>query len=188
MPRWDPNPRERLEEAALDLFLERGYEATTVAEITRRATLTHRSFYRYFTDKREVLFYGSEELSRQLVTSLAEVAPDLPPIAVAIEAIALAVEHFPERRSYSKRRRSAIEASPELQERELQKLSTLSGVLTRALLDRGAPETEASLSADSSVAIFKVAFERWSGGGTDNDLSALIRETGSQFKAIAAKS
>ena len=45
--------------AAIELFDERGYEATTVAEIAERAGLTKRTFFRYFSDKREVLFSGS---------------------------------------------------------------------------------------------------------------------------------
>lgn len=187
MPRWEPNPRERLEEAALDLFLERGYEATTVAEITRRAGLSHRSFYRHFADKREVLFHGADQLVELLVASLAELPDDLPALVVAIDAIALAAGQFPERRSYSKRRRAAIDASPSLQERELQKLATLSVALKEALLDRGVPASEASLAADSAIAVFKVAFERWIDGSARDDLPSLVRGTSGQLKAVAAR-
>ena len=55
--RWEPNARGRLERAAMDLYVERGFEQTTVAEIASRAGLTERTFFRYFSDKREVLFY-----------------------------------------------------------------------------------------------------------------------------------
>ncbi len=50
----------RLERAALELYLENGYDQTTVAEIAGRAGLTERTFFRHFTDKREVLFRGDE--------------------------------------------------------------------------------------------------------------------------------
>ena len=59
MVRWEPNARGRLEQAALSLFGERGFEQTTVAEIAARAGLTERTFFRHFADKREVLFWGA---------------------------------------------------------------------------------------------------------------------------------
>ena len=77
MARWEPNARDRLLQAALDLYGERGFEQTTVAEIARRAGLTERTFFRYFADKPEVLFSGAGALQEFLVTLVAE-APDSP--------------------------------------------------------------------------------------------------------------
>src|SRR5690242_389198 len=74
MGRWQPDARSRLQEAAMALYGERGYDATTVAEIAERAGLTKRTFFRYFTDKREVLFWGSERLEHQMVAAI-ETAP-----------------------------------------------------------------------------------------------------------------
>ena len=88
MGRWEPNARGRLEQAAMELYIERGFEPTTVAEIARRAGLTERTFFRHFTDKREVLFAGAASLQDFLVTALAS-APDSPPldaVAAALEA------------------------------------------------------------------------------------------------------
>src|SRR6478736_6573830 len=65
MARWEPDSRGRLEQAALELFGERGFESTTVAEIAARAGLTERTFFRYFTDKREVLFWGGGALQER---------------------------------------------------------------------------------------------------------------------------
>ena len=59
MSRWKPDAAGRLIKAAITLFAEQGYEETTVAEIAERAGLTKRTFFRYFSDKREVLFSGS---------------------------------------------------------------------------------------------------------------------------------
>ena len=59
--------RGRLEQAALELYGERGFEHTTVAEIAKRAGLTERTFFRHFADKREVLFAGSSALQDLLV-------------------------------------------------------------------------------------------------------------------------
>jgi hypothetical protein len=50
MSRWEPNARGRLEQAALDLYQERGFEQTMVTEIAERAGLTERTFFRYFAD------------------------------------------------------------------------------------------------------------------------------------------
>ena len=62
MPRWEGDAAGRLERAALELFDERGFDRTTVSQIAKRAGLNERSFYRYFSDKREVLFGGGDEL------------------------------------------------------------------------------------------------------------------------------
>ena len=56
MARWEPDAKGRLAEAALELYAERGYEQTTVAEIAERAGVTERTFFRHYADKREVLF------------------------------------------------------------------------------------------------------------------------------------
>src|ERR1700759_431772 len=88
MVRWEPNARGRLQQAALELYAERGFEQTTVAEIAKRAGLTERTFFRYFADKREVLFWRSEDLRELLVTSIASA----PPAAAPIEAMAIALD------------------------------------------------------------------------------------------------
>ena len=74
MTRWEPGAPERLAQAALELYAERGFEQTTVAEIAKRAGLTERTFFRHFTDKREVLFAGQDDFQRLFVTEV-EAAP-----------------------------------------------------------------------------------------------------------------
>src|SRR5215469_13715779 len=75
MSRWEPNARGRLEQAALELYCERGFDQTTVTEISERAGLTERTFFRYFADKREVLFWGQEHL-RDLYVRAIVAAPE----------------------------------------------------------------------------------------------------------------
>ena len=60
MGRWEPDARDRLERAALELFVEHGFDPVTVPEITARAGLTTRTFFRHFADKREVLFADAD--------------------------------------------------------------------------------------------------------------------------------
>ena len=86
MSRWEPNARGRLEQAAAELFADRGYDQTTVADIAARAGLTERTFFRHFADKREVLFAGADALREQLVSTVAEAPRPLAPLDAAIAA------------------------------------------------------------------------------------------------------
>ena len=186
MGRWEPNARGRLEQAALELYVERGYEQTTVAEIAERAGLTERTFFRHFADKREVLFAGAGALQELLVTAVAG-APD----AVApLEAVAAALEAagalLQERREYSRRRQSAIDANPALQERELIKLAALASALADALRRRGVTGPAASLTAEAGIAVFKIAFERWISETGQSDLPRLIRESLDELRTVTA--
>jgi AcrR family transcriptional regulator len=186
MGRWEPNARGRLEQAALELYVERGYEQTTVAEIAERAGLTERTFFRHFADKREVLFAGAGTLQDLLVTAVAG-APD----AVApLEAVAAALEAagalLQERREYSRRRQSVIDANPALQGRELIKLAALASALAGALRRRGVTGPAASLTAEAGIAVFKIAFERWISETGQSDLPRLIRESLDELRTVTA--
>src|SRR4051812_7750951 len=104
MSRWEPNARGRLEQAALALYAERGYEQTTVAEIAKRAGLTERTFFRHFTDKREVLFWGSSALQELLVTTVTGVPASTVPIDAVAAALDAAAPVFEERREGARQR------------------------------------------------------------------------------------
>src|SRR5579862_2090425 len=138
MTRWEPNARGRLELAALELYGERGYDQTTVAEIAKRAGLTERTFFRYFADKREVLFYGAGMLQDGLVQRIEDAPAGLAPIdavGAALEAVADSI--FEERRDRARQRQVIVTATPELLERELIKMATLSVAVAGALRRRG---------------------------------------------------
>jgi AcrR family transcriptional regulator len=161
MGRWQPDARERLQFAALALYGERGYEETTVAEIAERAGLTKRTFFRYFTDKREVLFWGSELLEQQMVAAV-EAAPAsasaLGMIGAALDAAAV---RFEEVREFAGLRHRIIASSRELQERELIKAASLAAAMARALRARGFDDTAASLASLTGTTVMHVAFEQW---------------------------
>ena len=131
--------------AAIELFDEQGYEATTVAEIAERAGLTKRTFFRYFSDKREVLFSGSQELQRLWLEGLATAPAEASPLAAVIAGLDPVAEMFAERHPFARIRTRIIEANPELQERELIKLQTLAAAIkaraggTGRLGERGDP-------------------------------------------------
>jgi len=127
MGRWQPGARERLEQAALDLFLEQGFTETTVPQITARAGLTTRTFFRHFADKREVLFAGEELVPERVARLMAEAPPSLGPMELITEGLAPTAAEIFEGRGldYLLRRRAAIDAEPALHERELRKFSLL---------------------------------------------------------------
>ncbi|HLH65558.1 MAG TPA: helix-turn-helix domain-containing protein [Solirubrobacteraceae bacterium] len=187
MGRWKPDAPGRLQRAAFELFAERGYEATTVAEIAERAGLTERTFFRHFADKREVLFGGSDELLR-LIADAAAAAPDG---AAPIEAVAAGLEAAgtvfdASRRPHSRRRQAIIDANPELRERELVKLAGLAAVLGDSLRGRGADETTASIASHAGVALFRFAFERWLADDTERDFAHFVREGVTALGALSA--
>jgi AcrR family transcriptional regulator len=186
MSRWQPDARGRLAEAALELYVERGFEQTTVAEIANRAGLTERTFFRYFTDKREVLFGGSGALQELLVGTVADAPAAMAPIdatAVGLEAMATLLQ---ERRDYSLQRQAAIVANLELRERELIKLASLATALATALRSRGVTDLAANLTAEAGIAVFKIAFERWIEATNKRDFPSLIRESLDELKALTA--
>ncbi|MER6047937.1 TetR family transcriptional regulator [Streptomyces sp. BHT-5-2] len=186
MSRWEPNARGRLEQAALELYTERGYEQTTVAEIAKRAGLTERTFFRYFPDKREVLFAGAGSLQDLLVDTVAEAPESAAPIDAVAAALDAAAAQFAERFDGACRRQAVITANAELRERELIKLASLSTALADTLRRRGVGEPAASLTAEAGVAVFKIAFERWVGAAEEQDLPHLIRQSLDELKAVTA--
>ena len=188
MVRWEPDARGRLEQAALDLFIERGYEQTAVAEIASRAGLTERTFFRHFADKREVLFSGAGELQDRIVTAVASVPGSVAPldaVAEALGAVAVAAA-LPERREYARQRQAVIAANAELQERDLLKLAVLGSAIADALRLRGVADPAAVLAAEAGIAVFKAAFGRWISEPGEPDFPGLIRESLGQLKAVTA--
>jgi len=179
MPRWEPRARDRLRDAALELFLAHGFDNVTVAQITERAGLTRRTFSRYFTDKRDVLFADSEQLPAVLAAAVVRADPDLAPFAALLTALAevgslVADEHAAERRAI-------VAASPELQERGLTKFAAVTGALAAALEQRGADAATAALLAPVGTAIFRAAFDRWAQQPERASLADRIRETAAEL-------
>jgi len=177
MARWEPNARERLVLAALDLFAEQGYDSTTVTQIAGRAGLTKTTFFRHFPDKREVLFAGQEVHSRLLADGAAA-APDpaTPLEAVAAALDALTASFTAEQREFGPRLLTVIAGNPELQERAAFKRAALAAALTSALGKRGVPDLTASLAADLGVRAFDRAFDRWVEPSSQQTFTELAHE------------
>jgi AcrR family transcriptional regulator len=186
MSRWEPNSRGRLEQAALDLYTERGFDDTTVADIAERAGLTERTFFRYFADKREVLFGGQDELLELFVTAIVDAPDSMSPIDAVGVGLAAAGPVFSDRHAHARRRQAVIDANPRLQERELIKLATIATAIADGLRRRGVAGSAAKLTAEAGVAVFRVAFERWISEGRDDELPRFIRESLDELKTVAA--
>jgi AcrR family transcriptional regulator len=187
MGRWEPDSRGRLQEAALSLYSERGFDQTTAAEIAARAGVTERTFYRHFADKREVLFGGSAALREEILAAVMAAPPEDGPLeAVARGLDAVAVRLGEQRRDLSAQRQAVIAANPELRERELAKLSDYGSAVAAALRDRGAHEPQATLAAEAGMTVFRVAVERWAAGADDPDLGVVMRRSMADLRAVLA--
>ena len=162
MARWEAGARERLVVAAVDLFTEQGYDATTVAQIAERAGLTKSTFFRHFPDKRELLVAGQEALSRLLAEGIAQAPADASPL----EAVAAGLERAasmmgPMNRELGPRLKAAVAASAELQARDALKSVGLAVAMTEALVERGVPDPTAHLAGELGVLAFKRGYTAW---------------------------
>ena len=174
MPRWEAGAQTRLTRAAYELYLERGYERVTVAEIAERAGLTKRTFFRYFDDKREVLFSGAPALQAAVVDAVASAPEDVAPIDAVVAALAAAGSGITEFGEGARARQRLIDSSSDLREREMIKMVALKDAIAVALQSRGVPESGASLTAQAGVAVFQTAFERWARSDGSADVPSLI--------------
>lgn len=186
MPRWEPEARARLEEAALALYDERGFDQTTVDEIAERAGLTKRTFFRYFADKREVLFGDADE-AQDWVAAAVRAAP---PNASALDAVAHGLDTFARgldaQRAQAHRRIRIVRASPELWERQLIKFAALAETIAGALRERGVQDPAAILAAESGLAALRVASDRWLGTGGKKSLQPLLADAVNELRAVTA--
>ncbi|BBY26863.1 TetR family transcriptional regulator [Mycolicibacterium sediminis] len=181
--RWVPGTPERLQDAALELFAARGYEQTTATEIAAAVGLTERTFFRHFSDKREVLFHGQQTLTDAFLAGLDDAPPDAAPIEFAVSALRSSSAFFDDaRRSHSRLRQSVIDDNPALREREALKLVGLGRALGDALRDRGVDGMAAEVAAQIAVMAFGIAFAQWIADGEERSFEdialAVVREVG----------
>jgi AcrR family transcriptional regulator len=187
MARWKPNGRERLVVAALELFAEQGYDNTTVAQIAERAELTRSTFFRHFSDKREILSAGQETLSRLLVEGIDSAPADATPltaVAAGLDAVSGAMTEF--NRELGPRLHAAIEANDELRTRDAMKSIGLAAAIVEALRRRGVAEATAQVAAELGMLAFRTGFSRWSSPSDDTAPGKLITHTRAAFSELRA--
>ena len=161
MSRWQPDARDRLERAALDLFSERGFDSVTVPEITARAGLTTRTFHRHFADKREVLFADAAQMPALAARLVAGAPPGLRPIDVVAHGLPVIASAFEGRLGPLKQRKAVIDGHDGLRERELRKMEQLTDSIAAAFRDRGVDQLTAAMVAETAVSVVKVALRCW---------------------------
>ena len=184
MPRWEPDARERFVAAALELFTDQGYDETTVAQIAERAGLTKSTFFRHFSDKREVLAAGQATLSRLFAEGIASAPADATPlVAVAAGLDKAAAAMTPFNRELAPRLEAVITTSSELQERALLKRVGMAAAIAESLRARGVDETAAAMAAEIGVLAFKVGFDAWTADNNEVGLSELTTAALHRFEA-----
>lgn len=176
MARWHPDAEGRLRQAAVELFAEHGFDNVTVTQIAERAGLTRRSFFRYFPDKREVLFAGAERLPAAIAEAIGAVPASTPPLAAVFEGLAGIGTQMVELIDGIPARRAVIQASPELQERERTKAAAITTAIRAALVTRAVPSDEAKLLAEVATVAFGDAFDRWVGVDGARPFAACLAE------------
>jgi AcrR family transcriptional regulator len=185
MPRWEPDARERLVIAALQLFSEQGYDETTVAEIAQRAGVTSSTFHRHFPDKRDILAAGQEALSRLLTEGIADAPSDASPLDAVASGLTLAATAYrPERSTLVA---AAVATSTELQERAALKQVGTTAAMADALIARGVSDSLARLAAEVGALALKGGFAAWIAGGATGDLAALMRAELARLRETAAQ-
>ena len=186
MARWEPGARNRLADAALELFLQHGFDRTTTSGIAVAAGVTERTFFRHFADKREVLFAGGERYQAAFTDEVAAAPAAASPLDLIAAALRGAAGFFPaERREHARRRQRVIDANPALRERELLKRAATAGAVATAMTARGVPEEQAVVAGESAAALFTVVYGRWIAAGEDRPMSDLVAEVLTCFRALA---
>jgi AcrR family transcriptional regulator len=187
MVRWEPGAAERLQAAALELFASRGFEQVTAAEIAQSVGLTERTFFRHFSDKREVLFYGQDQFLQAFVDGMDAAPPDASPLEVIASALRGATLFFPdERRQYSRMRQTVIDQNPALRERELHKLAGLATTVAETLRARGVGEPAATLAAQTGATVFGIAFAQWICEGERRSLADIASDVLHELLSLTA--
>ena len=186
MGRWEPDSRGRLQEAALTLFAQRGFDQTTAAQIAEVAGLTERTFFRHFADKREVLFGGSALLGERIVAGVAGAPPAASPLDAVAEGVDAAAAMLGEgRRDLARTRQTVIASNPELREREFTKLADYSAAVAAVLRERGVDEPRATMAADAGMTVFRWALQRWANDSDDGpDLATVARTSMAELRAL----
>lgn len=186
VPRWQPDARARLQESALTLYDERGFDETTVEEIAERAGLTKRTFFRHFADKREVLFGGGENAEELVVTAIRAApasARALDAVGLGLDALAVMLD---EQGELAARRIRIVRATPELWERQLMKFASLAEAMAEALRARGVGDPAAILAAESGITALRVASASWVGNTKKKRLRQLVANTIAELEAVAS--
>jgi AcrR family transcriptional regulator len=184
MPRWEHGSEERLKQAAMELFDEQGFEATSAVQIAERARVTSRTFFRYFTDKEEVLFADSGMLGAALVEGIRQAADVGEPLRAVTRTLAGFDWESLGTREAQRRRDAMIASNPGLLERDLIKQQQMADAFSSALRGRGVDTDIAELAAGVGIQIFRTAYRQWLAADDSADLAVLTATAMSRLATI----
>ena len=187
MPRSGKEARRRLQQAALELFQQQGYDATTTAEIAARAGVTERTFFRHFTDKREALFDGEEAFRDTLAETVVSAPEDMGPMEALLHAFRSVEPLLARNRPFTEPRQKVIAETPALQERVLTKTAGLTAALAAALCQRGVKEDLAAFAAQIGMATLNRATRTWF-ANPEAGLDANLEEAHAELRRLSSRS
>jgi AcrR family transcriptional regulator len=164
-----------IQDHALRLFVEKGYDATTVEEIAAAAGVSHMTFFRYFPRKEEVVEY--DEYDPLLEDLIAARPPDEAPITAVHNALRVGLQQVlsTDREALLIRTRLILD-NPVLRSRNLVAQDTTRDLFARALARRGGlaePDLAATVQASAALGAIAPALTTWAEDG-EADLIALI--------------
>jgi AcrR family transcriptional regulator len=177
--------RERLTRVAMALFLERGFEATTLDDIAAAADISRRSFFHYFESKEDVVFAWQEESTAALIAAVATRPASESMLAAAENAISAMVRQLKpgEAIAMAQLKRD----NPALQARDQVKYEKLERALAEALGKRAGHKTErlqARLVAMIATGAMRIGGELWAAEGAREKPEALAKRTFATIRAI----
>jgi len=176
-PMTKPLPRERLAEAAFALFDERGYEQTTVDDITERAGLGRTTFFRHYRSKEDVIFPDHERLLEQMGERLRTSSHGTALVAVA-EAVRLVLLHYIDEGDLARRRYTLTSTVPALRDREIATVARYQRLIREFIADWIGDTAEpaplrAELMAAAAVAAHNHVLRRWLRGESPDPVREL---------------
>ncbi|MET0492666.1 MAG: TetR family transcriptional regulator [Actinoplanes sp.] len=173
MPRWEHGSEERLKQAAMELFEEQGFEETSAVQISKRARVTTRTFFRYFSDKEEILFADAALLDATLVQEILRAADVAQPLLTVTQTLARFDWESLGSRESQRRRDAMITSNPQLLERDLIKQHQMADGFSSALRQRGVDPEIAELATQVGVQVFRTAYRQWLAAGDGADLQSI---------------
>ena len=186
MGRWEPDAQGRLLRAALELFSERGYEATTTAQIAERAGLTKTTLFRLFADKREIVFQGQGVLVALVKQGVEEAPADASATSLTTNGLrVLSSAHGEEQRRIGRLLDPILATSDELNERAIYKRFAITEALETALIDRRVDSWQAGILADLGVRAYYAGYALWV---VSHDSPPLIDYVQAQFQKLQGAS
>lgn len=188
--RWEPGTADRLRDAALELFVEQGFDATTVDHIAARVGVTQRTFFRHFVDKEEVLFDADSTMRDVLVSAAqasavqADVASERGGVAIARAAMAALARTFEGERDRHRARWQVLEQVPALQGRQLVKQERWAAALRLELERAGVPPADAAVAVEIAAAALRLAYAAWLASDRPRRLQTLLAATNDRIDAL----